>query len=149
MNNTQNIAIIHGPNLNLLGHRENSIYGNQSLDDINNLIIKHAESHNIQVNIHQFNDEGAIISHIQEFIHKQYTGLIINPAAYTHTSIAIRDAILAVSIPTIEVHLSNIHAREEFRHHSYIAPIAIGQITGLHYHGYLMALNYFANNNIQ
>ena len=133
------IRILHGPNLNLLGSREQSVYGTLSLDDINSTIAKLAKELSVKVDIRQSNHEGELVTWIQES-RAGYDGIIINPAAYTHTSIAIRDAIAAVSLPTMEVHLSNIHQREEFRHHSYIAGVALGQITGLGATGYLLAL---------
>lgn len=133
------IRILHGPNLNLLGSREQSVYGTLSLDAINSAITKLAKELAVKVDISQSNHEGELVTWIQES-RAAYDGIIINPAAYTHTSIAIRDAIAAVSLPTIEVHLSNIHQREEFRHHSYIAGVALGQITGLGATGYLLAL---------
>ena len=133
------IRILHGPNLNLLGSREQSIYGTLSLNDINSTIAMLAKELSVKVDIRQSNHEGELVTWIQES-RTGYDGIIINPAAYTHTSIAIRDAIAAVSLPTMEVHLSNIHQREEFRHHSYIAGVALGQITGLGATGYLLAL---------
>ena len=133
------IRILHGPNLNLLGSREQSVYGTLSLDAINLAIAKLAKELAVKVDIRQSNHEGELVAWIQES-RTGYDGIIINPAAYTHTSIAIRDAIAAVSLPTMEVHLSNIHQREEFRHHSYIAGVALGQITGLGATGYLLAL---------
>lgn len=133
------IQVLHGPNLNLLGTREQSIYGTLSLTDLDSSITKLAEELGVQVDLRQSNSEGELVTWIQE-ARSEYDGLIINPAAYTHTSIAIRDAIAAVNLPTIEVHLSNIYQREEFRHHSYIAGVAIGQISGLGPTGYLLAL---------
>ena len=133
------IRVLHGPNLNLLGTREQSIYGTLSLDAINSTIAKLAKELAMKVDIRQSNHEGELVTWIQE-ARAGYDGIIINPAAYTHTSIAIRDAIAAVSLPTMEVHLSNIHQREEFRHQSYIAGVALGQITGLGATGYLLAL---------
>ena len=133
------IRILHGPNLNLLGSREQSIYGTLSLDAINSRIAKLAKELAVKVDIRQSNHEGELVTWIQE-ARTGYDGIIINPAAYTHTSIAIRDAIAAVSLPTMEVHLSNIHQREEFRHQSYVARVALGQITGLGAMGYLLAL---------
>lgn len=133
------IRILHGPNLNLLGSREPSVYGTLSLDAINSAITKLAKELSVKVDIRQSNHEGELVTWIQES-RTGYDGIIINPAAYTHTSIAIRDAIAAVSLPTIEVHLSNIHQREEFRHRSYLAGVALGQITGFGATGYLLAL---------
>ncbi len=133
------ILVLHGPNLNLLGTREQSIYGSQSLDSIDSAVIKLAQDLAVEVDIRQSNSEGELVSWIQES-GTGYQGLIINPAAYTHTSIAIRDAIAAVGLPTVEVHLSNIHQRESFRHHSHVAGVALGQISGLGSTGYLLAL---------
>ncbi len=133
------IRVLHGPNLNLLGTREQSIYGTLSLDAIDSAIMKLAEELAVEVDPRQSNSEGELVTWIQE-AGTGYDGIIINPAAYTHTSVAIRDAIAAVGLPTVEVHLSNVYQREEFRHHSYIAGVAIGQISGLGPIGYLLAL---------
>jgi 3-dehydroquinate dehydratase-2 len=132
-----NILVIHGPNLNLLGRRETGIYGAVGLDDLNRRIESLAAELGLGVEIMQSNSEGAIVDAIQE---KAYDLLIINPAAYTHTSVAIRDAIAAVARPAIEVHISNIYKREEFRHISYISGVAVGQICGLGVEGYLLAV---------
>jgi len=131
------VLVIHGPNLNLLGKRETSIYGTKSLKAINKDISSLASELNINANIVQLNSEGEILDIIQE---ADYDALIINPAAYTHTSVAIRDAIAAVSKPAIEVHLSNIHKREEFRRKSFIAEVSHGQISGFGPESYLLAL---------
>src|SRR5678810_977247 len=133
------ILVLHGPNLNLLGTREQSIYGSQSLDSIDAAMTKLAEDLAVEVDIRQSNNEGELVTWIQES-GTGYQGIIINPAAYTHTSIAIRDAIAAVGLPTVEVHLSNIHQREPFRHHSHVAGVSLGQISGLGPTGYLLAL---------
>lgn len=133
------ILVLHGPNLNLLGTREQSIYGATSLDGVDTAIAKLAEELAIEVDIRQSNSEGELVSWIQE-ARSGYQGIVINPAGYTHSSIAIRDALAAVDLPTIEVHLSNIHQREEFRHRSYIAGVAMGQIAGLGPASYLLAL---------
>ncbi len=132
-----NVLVIHGPNLNLLGKRETGIYGKRSLDEINRDISKLASELGIKVRILQSNSEFEIIEAIQK---GDYDALIINPAAYTHTSIAIRDALLSVGKPTIEVHLSNIHRREEFRKRSFISDVAVGQIIGFGPDSYLLAL---------
>jgi 3-dehydroquinate dehydratase-2 len=131
------VLVIHGPNLNLLGTRETGIYGTKTLDDINNDIANLASELGINVRAIQLNGEGDILDVIQK---SDYDALIINPAAYTHTSVAIRDAIAAVNKPAIEVHLSNIHKREEFRRKSYIAEVAAGQISGFGSESYLLAL---------
>ena len=133
------ILVLHGPNLNLLGTREQSIYGTASLDAVDSAISKLAEELAIEIDIRQSNSEGELVTWIQE-ARSGYQGIIINPGGYTHTSIAIRDALAAVALPTIEVHLSNIHQREEFRHRSYIAGVVVGQIAGLGPTGYLLAL---------
>ncbi|HYA12128.1 MAG TPA: type II 3-dehydroquinate dehydratase [Thermodesulfovibrionales bacterium] len=131
------VLVIHGPNLNLLGTRETDVYGTKSLDEINHDILSLASDLGINVRILQLNSEGEILNAIQK---GSYDALIINPAAYTHTSIAIRDALLAVGKPSIEVHLSNIHRREEFRRRSFIADVAVGQISGFGPDSYLLAL---------
>ena len=132
------VLIVHGPNLNLLGRREKTIYGTQSLTAINKEITGLAKKLAIDLKIVQRNGEGDILDIIQK---ADYDALIINPAAFTHTSIAIRDAIAGVNKPTIEVHLSNIHTREEFRRKSYIAGVAVGQISGFGSFSYLLALH--------
>lgn len=131
------ILVIHGPNLNLLGTREPDVYGSTTLDDIDSQILELSKELGIEAETFQSNSEGAIVDAIQK---KGYDLLIINPAAYTHTSIAIRDAISAVGRPVIEVHISNIHKREEFRRTSYISGVATGQISGLGTDGYLLAV---------
>ncbi len=131
------VLVIHGPNLNLLGKRETSIYGTKSLEDINNDILTLAAELGLDVGTIQLNSEGKILDLIQK---GDYDLLIINPAAYTHTSVAIRDAIAGVEKPAIEVHLSNIHKREEFRRKSFIAEVAAGQISGFGPESYLLAL---------
>jgi 3-dehydroquinate dehydratase-2 len=133
------ILVLHGPNLNLLGTREQSIYGKQSLERIDAALTKLSEELALEIDIRQSNNEGELVSWIQE-ARSGYDGIIINPAAYTHTSIAIRDAIAAVGLPTVEVHISNIHQREPFRQHSHVAAVALGQVSGLGPTGYLLAL---------
>ena len=131
------ILVIHGPNLNLLGTREAGIYGHTTLADLNSQIHDLSRTLGMEDEVFQSNSEGAIVDAIQA---REYDVLIINPAAYTHTSIAIRDAIAAVGKPAIEVHISNIYKREEFRKESFIAGVATGQISGLGTEGYLLAL---------
>jgi len=131
------ILVIHGPNLNLLGKRETGIYGEETIDDVNREITALGRELGLDVEIFQSNGEGAIVDAIQQ---RYFDLLIINPAAYTHTSIAIRDALAAMGKPAIEVHISNIHKREDFRRHSYVAGVALGQISGLGVQGYLLAL---------
>lgn len=133
------IVVIHGPNLNLLGFREPEIYGEDTLDDINTRLQHEAAELGVTVTCRQFNSEGDIVDAIQA-AREGADGLIINPAAYTHYSIAIRDALAMLDIPVIEVHLSNIYAREAFRAQSVIAPVVQGQIAGLGADGYLLAL---------
>lgn len=132
--------VIHGPNLNLLGIREQHHYGTASLEEINQQIRDFAIREGIEVAIFQENEEGKIVQLIHQAYFEGYDGIIMNPGAYTHYSIAIRDAIAGVQLPTIEVHLSNIYRREEFRHHSVIAPVALGQISGLGRWGYILAM---------
>ena len=134
------ISLIHGPNLNLLGSRETEIYGRDSYEDINKKIKQKALANDMEVRIFQSNHEGEIIDAIQE-AKGSSDGLIINPGAFTHYSYAIRDAITAVRLPTIEVHLTNVFAREEFRHRSVISPVVAGQIVGLGTLVYLLALD--------
>lgn len=134
------ILVIHGPNLNLLGQREPDIYGKTTLDEINRRLQKIAESRGIQLEIVQSNHEGEIVDTIGQAKKHQFKAILINPAAYTHTSVAIRDAVAAVDIPTVEVHLSNIYAREDFRHTSLIAPVCRGQVTGFGPHSYVLGL---------
>jgi 3-dehydroquinate dehydratase-2 len=133
------ITVIHGPNLNLLGLREPEIYGSDNLDQINARLQELAKREGIELRIVQSNDEGAIVGAIQDS-HGWAQAIVINPAAYTHYSVAIRDAISAVRLPTVEVHLSNVHAREEFRRHSVISPVVIGQIAGFGTGSYLLGL---------
>lgn len=137
------ILVINGPNLNLLGTREPEIYGKLTLTDIENTLKDFAKKINVEIECYQSNHEGEIVDKIGN-AKNNFDGIIINPAAYTHTSVAIRDAISSVQIPTIEVHISNIYSREQFRHNSFIAPVAIGQISGLGIKGYLLALEYFS-----
>lgn len=133
------ILIINGPNLNLLGTREPEIYGKFTLADIENKLKNFAKKINVEIECFQSNHEGEIVDKIGG-AKNNFEGIIINPAAYTHTSVAIRDAISSVGMPVIEVHISNIYSREQFRHNSFIAPVAVGQISGLGVDGYLFAL---------
>ena len=133
------VLVINGPNLNLLGKREPTIYGSKSLDDINKLMKEKACANNIEIEFVQSNHEGAIIDNIQA-APEEFDYIILNAAAFTHYSIAIRDAIAAIDTPVIEVHLSNIHKREEFRKNSVIAPVVVGQISGFGVDSYLIAL---------
>lgn len=139
------ILVLHGPNLDLLGTREPAIYGQLTLKDINSAVSALAHELAIEVTIVQSNSEGTLIDTIHSAI-GSYDGVLINPAAYTHTSIAIRDALAAAALPTVEVHLSNIHSREEFRSKSFIAPIAVGQISGFALDSYLLGLRAIFNH---
>lgn len=133
------MLVLHGPNLNLLGTRERSLYGPTSLKAVNDAIARLAEQLGIQVEIRQSNSEGELVTWIQE-ARVGFDGIIINPAGYTHTSVAIRDAIAAAGLPTVEVHLTNIYQRESFRHDSYVAGVALGQVSGFGPTGYLLAI---------
>ncbi|GAM07834.1 3-dehydroquinate dehydratase [Geobacter sp. OR-1] len=133
------ILVIHGPNLNLLGTREPDVYGSQTISDVNAALQNLAVELGIELSCMQSNHEGAIVDAIQA-AKADCAGILINPAAYTHTSIAIRDAISAVALPVVEVHISNVHAREEFRCKSHIAPVAVGQISGFGVNSYLLGL---------
>jgi len=134
------IIVINGPNLNLLGAREPEVYGTLTLESIMANLTTEASLHGCLVVTFQSNHEGDLIDQVQLAQQNKLSGIIINPGGLTHTSIALRDAISAVTIPTVEVHLSNIYAREQFRHHSYIAPVAVGQIAGFGAHSYSLAL---------
>lgn len=134
-----NVMIIHGPNLNLLGKRKPEIYGSKTLKEINEEILTFGKRNNINIEVFQTSSEGKIVDLLHKAQEKCH-GVVLNAAAYTHYSYAISDAVEAISIPVVEVHLSNISAREEFRHKSVIAPYAIGQITGFGPYGYIMAL---------
>ena len=136
---TKKILILNGPNLNMLGKREPEIYGKTTLGEIEKQVRALAQELGIEVEFRQSNSEGEMVTWIQQ-ASEQFTALVINPAAYTHTSLALRDAISAAAIPTVEIHISNIHQRESFRHHSYIAEVAAGQITGFGVQSYLLGL---------
>lgn len=138
----KNILVLHGPNLNLLGLREPEHYGNTTLDSINQSLQKKATLENVTLETFQSNSESDLVTKIQSIALKKTDFVIINPAAFTHTSVAMRDALSAVKVPFIEVHLSNVYAREAFRQHSYFTDIAVGIISGLGALGYTLALDY-------
>lgn len=138
------ILVIHGPNLNLLGTREPHIYGSTTLREIDEELRTHGAELGIEVQTFQSNHEGLLIDRVQQS-HGKAAGLIINAGGLTHTSVSLRDAIAAIKVPTVEVHLSNLYTREEFRHHSYLAPVCLGQIAGLGAIGYRLALDALAN----
>ena len=142
---TKSILVLHGPNLNLLGEREPEHYGKQTLEDIDQVLKTMASAKAIKLETMQSNSEGDLVNKIQSLHKDKIDFLIINPAAYTHTSVAMRDALSAVKVPFIEVHLSNVYAREPFRHHSYFSDIAVAVISGLGADGYLAALNFAIN----
>jgi 3-dehydroquinate dehydratase II len=141
----KSILVIHGPNLNLLGTREPTLYGLTTLADINLQLSAMATQDHVLLETFQSNSEADIVSKIQLLISEKVDFIIINPAAFTHTSVAIRDAIAAVAVPFVEVHLSNVYAREEFRKHSYFSDIALGVISGLGAEGYYAAYRYLIN----
>jgi 3-dehydroquinate dehydratase-2 len=134
------ILVLQGPNLNLLGTREPDVYGSETLDDIHSGLLLVAHESGVDLAFYQSNHEGQLIDRIHQARIDGVDGIIINPAGYTHTSVALRDALVAVQIPTVEVHLSNIHSRESFRQHSYVAPVALAQICGFGAAGYELAL---------
>ena len=140
MTKTISFLVLHGPNLNLLGTREPSVYGRETLADVDARLVRFGAEAGLRIETFQSNHEGALIDQIQQAKGAGFSALVINPGGYTHTSVALRDAIAAVELPTMEVHLSNIHARESFRHHSYITPVAVGQICGLGTIGYELAI---------
>lgn len=142
----RSVLVLHGPNLNLLGLREPEHYGSLTLDAIDQSLQSSALKANVQLKTYQSNSEADIVAKIHDLAVNSVDFIIINPAAFTHTSIAIRDALSAIKIPFIEVHLSNVFARESFRHHSYFSDIAVGVISGLGADGYVAALKYAINH---
>ena len=135
------VFVLNGPNLNMLGKREPKIYGHATLKDVEALCRKTATAHKLAVEFRQSNHEGELVDWIQEAGAKKAVGIVLNPGAYTHTSVAIHDAIKAVSVPVIEVHVSNIHAREDFRHTSYVSPVARAMVCGFGIAGYALAIS--------
>ncbi|MBM4260775.1 MAG: type II 3-dehydroquinate dehydratase [Deltaproteobacteria bacterium] len=135
----KSILVLNGPNLNMLGTRQPEIYGRLTLEEINQQVRKLAKELNVEVDIRQSNHEGELVTWIQD-APKRFQAIVINPAAYTHTSLAMKDAIFACGLPTVEIHISNIYKREDFRHHSHIAGAAVGQIAGFGVQSYLLGL---------
>lgn len=145
MAENKTILVLHGPNLNLLGMREPEHYGSVTLAGINQHLTERAQAAGVALETFQSNSEAELVSKVQSLITHKVDFVIINPAAFTHTSVALRDALAAVKVPFVEVHLSNVHAREAFRHHSYFSDIAVGVICGLGAQGYALALDYALN----
>ncbi len=137
---TKKILLLHGPNLNLLGTREPDVYGSLTLEQINRIAEAHARRHDVELRAEQSNHEGALID-ILHAARNWADGAVFNPGAYTHTSIALRDAISATALPVVEVHLSNVHAREPFRHVSMLAPVCVGQVVGFGWRSYLLGID--------
>jgi 3-dehydroquinate dehydratase II len=143
---TKHLLVINGPNLNLLGTREPTIYGSATLKNVEDAVLEHAARHHIQASVFQSNHEGAIVDRIHEAQRDGVDAIVINPGAFTHTSVAIRDAFAGTAIPFVELHISNVHKREAFRHHSYLSDKAEAVICGLGVFGYLSAMDFWLWN---
>ncbi|WP_437882806.1 type II 3-dehydroquinate dehydratase [Pseudomonas sp. LRF_L74] len=141
---THIVLVLNGPNLNMLGTREPATYGHETLADVAQLCRHTGEAHGLQIEFQQTNHEGQLIDWIHQ-ARGRCAGIVINPGAWTHTSVAIRDALAAAEVPTLEVHISNVHKREAFRHHSYVSGVAVGVICGLGINGYRVAIDHFAH----
>jgi 3-dehydroquinate dehydratase-2 len=139
----KSVLILHGPNLNLLGTREPQVYGGLTLDEINQNLVRSGRALDLEIRTVQSNSEGSLIDALHE-ASSWASGVVFNPGGYTHTSVALRDAVAAIELPVIEVHLSNVNAREDFRHLSMIAPVCVGQISGFGWRSYLLALHALA-----
>jgi len=137
---TKKILILHGPNLNLLGTREPDVYGDMTLSQLNDVALAHAKKYRVELRVQQSNHEGELIDMLH-VARNWGDGVVFNPGAYTHTSVALRDAISAIELPVVEVHLSNTHAREEFRHKSLLAPVCVGQVMGFGWRSYILGLD--------
>ena len=149
MSTALRILVLHGPNLNLLGQREPEIYGHQTLDNVNADLVTLGRSLGIEVSCAQSNHEGVLIDRIHAAGSDGFDAIIINPGGLTHTSIALRDALAGIALPSVEVHLSNIHAREPFRHQSFVAPVVVGQVVGFGAGGYALALKALAERLLE
>jgi 3-dehydroquinate dehydratase-2 len=135
------VLVLHGPNLDMLGTREPAVYGRATLEDVNRRIAGHARARRVRVECRQSNHEGELIGWLHEAGRQGFSGIVLNPGALTHYSIALRDAVAGISLPVVEVHLSNVYGREEFRRHSVIAPVALGQISGFGVTSYLLGID--------
>ena len=143
------ILVLHGPNLNLLGTREPAVYGRVTLAEVNRAVQRHAESRGARAVCRQSNNEGELVDWIQAAAREGFHGIVFNPGALSHYSIALRDAVASVRVPVVEVHLSNIHAREQFRHQSVVAPVTVGQIAGLGPQGYELAFRFLNDRRVE
>lgn len=145
---TATLLVLNGPNINMLGTRQPELYGHETLADVEALCQRQGEARGLAIDFRQTNHEGELIDWLHQARGK-VAGVVLNPAAWTHTSVAIRDAILASELPVIEVHISNVHRREAFRHHSYVSDVAVGVICGLGTHGYALAIENFAKRMVE